>query len=83
MSLIEKVLARDPLLRGKLQPSGDCLVWTGSATNGKGVVVRDGIRLLVRRYVYELAYDEIVPSYTRVKLSCQTKLCADPEHMSV
>lgn len=69
-------------IASKVVEDGDCLVWTGTTTNGHPVI-RSGPRgaqrsAYVRRAVFVLE-NGYVPEY--VNQSCGNRLCVKPEHL--
>lgn len=61
---------------------GDCLIWTGSAQNGRFPMWRigDGQQHVVRRLIWTLAH-EARPNGLQVGCSCGTDLCVHPDHL--
>lgn len=65
----------------KVDPSGDCWVWTGRARNrGYGVVSVDGRGRLAHRVAWELERGPI-PEGLNVLHRCDNPPCVRPDHL--
>ena len=59
-----------------------CWDWTGSTTNGRGMVMIDGKRLLVYRLMYERHVGPIPPDGI-MHHTCERPICVNPEHLKL
>lgn len=69
----------------KLEPDGECVVYTGSLTKGYGVtsVFRDDgtkVHAYVHRVTYEMAHGPI-PEGLTIDHLCRNRACCLPEHL--
>ena len=68
-------------LEGRVREDGDCLVWTGSASDGRRPMIWiDGRSLGARRLVYTLVHGPIKQG-RRIGVKCDNELCLNPEHL--
>ena len=67
-------------LHSRLQPSGDCFLWTGALVRGYGVVSVDGKTRYVHRVLYELERGPIPDGHDLDHL-CRNPKCVNPEHL--
>ena len=71
----------DPRIRGKVQRSGDCLIWAGSTNNSEyGRVYLEGKTIGAHRYSWECTNGP-VPDGMVVDHICHTPACVNPAHL--
>jgi hypothetical protein len=63
-----------------VEPSGDCLVWTGAKVDGYGKLNRGGKYHLAHRYHWEHANGP-VPDGLELDHTCRNRACVKLEHM--
>lgn len=71
----------DALLEHTIDDAG-CRVWQRCCCNGHPAVRRAGRTELVRRLIWEQMHGPI-PAKKIVRMTCETRLCIEPEHMSI
>ena len=65
----------------KIDRSGDCWIWTGTALqSGYGVIHRDGKRLYAHRVSYE-TYVGPIPEGLVIDHLCRNPPCVNPDHL--
>lgn len=71
----------DPSFWARVDARGPCWIWTGAGqTGGYGIVRREGRRIRVHRYAWELLVGPI-PAGLVIDHLCRVKLCVNPDHL--
>ena len=66
----------------KLQPEGDCLIWTGTSSSGYGLFWIEGGMKSAHRWIYRARVGPI-PEPLHVHHTCGVKMCMNVEHMQL
>lgn len=70
----------DEALKHRVEPSGDCLEWTGPSENGYGKGWHEGAPVYVHRYVYEKHVGPI-PEGLDIDHRCGNRSCCNINHL--
>lgn len=77
-----------PMIHGRCEEVGECLIWTQAASTRKGAqgqpYAQHGGKVVgLRRLVYELATGEPPPEGKVLRMRCEQSLCLHQDHMRV
>lgn len=71
-----------PMIHGRCEEVGECLIWTQSASGSGTPYAQHGGKVTnMRRLVYELSEGEPLPADRVVRMCCGSTLCLQREHM--